>query len=191
LDGKVVTLDAKDTVAEAVAIRDGKIVFVGASQAAQGLIGPRTEVFRAGKRMVIPGLNETHVHPTGAAQGEVNQPFTQLGSIGEIQGWVREQVAKTAEGEWIRLPRVDVTRIKERRMPTPAELDSAAPNRPAVFVWQYANRQIQILNSAARKAVGINRDTVAPKGGKIIKDSTGEPTGVVEDAAALTSKWLG
>src|SRR5438477_1336887 len=76
-------------------------------------------------------------------------------------------------------------------MPTPAELDSAAPNRPAVFVWQYANRQIQILNSAARRAAGINRDTAAPKGGKIIKDSAGEPTGVIEDAAALTSKWLG
>jgi predicted amidohydrolase YtcJ len=191
LDGKVVTLDAKDTLAEAVAIREGKIVFVGTTQAAQSLIGPKTEVFRAGGRTVIPGLNETHVHPTGAAQGEVNQPFTQLGSIGEIQNWVREQAAKTPEAEWIRLPRVDVTRIKERRMPTPAELDAAAPNRPAVFVWQYANRQIQILNSAARKAAGITRDTPAPKGGKIIKDSTGEPTGVIEDAAALTSKWLG
>src|SRR5205085_10542419 len=55
---------------------------------------------------------------------------------------------------------------------------------------QYANRQTQVLNAAARKAAGINRDTPAPKGGKIVKDSTGEPTGVVEDAAGLTSKFL-
>src|SRR5205823_1612866 len=53
-----------------------------------------------------------------------------------------------------------------------------------------ANRQIQVLNRAALKAANITRDTVAPKGGKIVKDSSGEPTGVIEDAAALTSKWL-
>ena len=75
-------------------------------------------------------------------------------------------------------------------MPSSADLDVAAGDRPAVFVWQYANRQVQVLNRAAMKAAGITRDTDAPKGGKIVKDSSGEPTGVLEDAGALTSKWL-
>src|SRR5262245_33082009 len=190
LSGKVFTLDAKHTQTEAVAVREGKIVHLGSDAGAQAFIGPKTEVYRAGGHTVIPGLNETHVHPTGAAQGEVTQPFKQLHSIGEIQDWVREQVAKTPKDEWIRLPRVDVTRIKERRMPTPAELDAAAGDRPAVFVWQYANRQLQVLNRAAMRVAGITRDTVPPKGGKIAKDAAGEPTGIIEDAAALTSRFL-
>src|SRR5262249_12064694 len=190
LGGKVFTLDAKDTQAQAVAVRDEKIVFVGSDEGAQAFIGPKTEVYRAAGRTVVPGLNETHVHPTGAAQGEVTQPLKQLHSIGKIQDWVREQVAKTAKDEWIRLPRVDVTRIKERRMPTPAELDAAAGDRPAVFVWQYAHRQLQVLNHAALKAAGITRDTAAPPGRKIAKGADGERTGIIEDAAALTSKFL-
>jgi predicted amidohydrolase YtcJ len=189
--GKIHTLDARDTIAQAVAIHEGKIAFVGSDEQAGKYIGPKTEVYRAAGRTVIPGLNETHVHPTGAAQGEVTQPFTQLHSIGEIQDWVRKQVAATPGDKWIRLPRVDVTRIKERRMPSPADLDEAAGDRPAVFVWQYANRQIQVLNRAALKAAGITRDTEAPKGGRIVKDSSGDPTGVIEDAPSLTSKWLG
>jgi predicted amidohydrolase YtcJ len=188
--GQVHTLDANDTVAQAVAIRDGKIVFVGSDEQARGYIGSKTEVYQAAGRTVIPGLNETHVHPTGAAQGEVTQAFTQLHSIGEIQDWVREQVKATPGDKWIRLPRVDVTRIKERRIPTAADLDAAAGDRPAVFVWQYANRQVQVLNHAALKAANITRETTAPQGGRIVKDSSGEPTGVIEDAPSLTSKWL-
>jgi predicted amidohydrolase YtcJ len=188
--GKVYTLDAKETMASAVAIRDERIVFVGSDEEAKKYIGQKTEVYDAAGRTVIPGLNETHVHPTGAAQGEANQPFTQLHSIGEIQDWVRQQVATTPSDKWIRLPRVDVTRIKERRMPTPADLDAAAGDRPAVFVWQYANRQVQVLNRAALRAANITRDTAAPNGGKIIKDASGEPTGMIEDAPSLTSKWL-
>lgn len=190
LDGRVHTLDPQQRVAEAVAITEGKIVYVGDNTGAQALIGPRTRVYRAGGRTVIPGLNETHVHATGAAQGEAAQPYRQLHSIAEIQAWVRQQDAAAPAGQWLRLPRVDVTRIKERRMPTPAELDAAAPHRPAVFVWQYANRTIQVLNRAALAAAGITRDTAAPGGGKIVKDATGDPTGLIEDASQLTAKWL-
>ena len=190
LDGQVHTLDAEDRVVEAVAIRDERIVRVGTTAEMQPLIGPRTVVYHAAGRTVIPGLNETHVHATGAAQIEASQPFRQLHSIGEIQDWVRQQVAKTPPGQWIRLPRVDVTRIRERRLPTPAELDEAAGDRPAVYVWQYANRQVQILNRAALRAAGITRDTQPPRGGKIHRDAEGEPTGILEDAGALTSRFL-
>ncbi|MBS0210058.1 MAG: amidohydrolase family protein [Planctomycetes bacterium] len=190
LDGRVHTLDAQDTVVEALAVRNERLVYVGTSAGAQGFIGPSTRVYRAGGRTVIPGINETHLHPLGAAQGEVTQAFVQLNSIAEIQQWVREQVSKTAADVWIRLPRVDVTRIAERRMPNRADLDAAAPDRPVVFIWQYANRQVQILNSAALRAAGITPQTEAPKGGRIVLDAAGQLTGVLEDAGALTAKFM-
>jgi hypothetical protein len=96
---------------------------------------------------VIPGLNETHVHPTLAARSECTLPFRQLGSIEEIKSWVRDRVAETPEAAWVVLPRIDVTRIREGRMPDRADLDAAAPDRPAAFVWRYANREVQALES--------------------------------------------
>ena len=156
--GKVHTLDAKSTVAQAVAVRGEKIVYVGTDEGAKAHVGPKTEVYRAAGRTVIPGINETHVHAIGVAQGEAVQPFRQLNSIDEIQNWAREEARTAPAGQWVRLPRVDITRIRERRMPTRAELDEAVPDRPTIYIWQYANRQVQVLNSAALKTAGIDRE---------------------------------
>ena len=188
--GKVVTIDKSFSIAQAVAIRDGKIVAVGSDDDIRKHIGEGTRVIDARGRVVVPGLLETHVHATGAARGEVDQPFVQLGSIGEIQDWVRERVTQVSPGEWVRLPRVDVTRIRERRLPTRQDLDEAAPQHPAVFVWQYANKQVQVLNAAALKAAEITKDTKPPSGGKIHIGDNGEPTGVMENSGALTSRFL-
>jgi hypothetical protein len=190
LNGKVLTVDAQFATAEAVAIRDGVFVLVGSTADARKLVGDKTRVLDAQGKTVVPGLIESHVHATGAARGEAVQPFTQLGSIAEIQQWLRQRAAAVPEGQWIQLPRVDVTRIRERRFPTRAELDAAAPKHPAVFNWQYAARQIQVLNTAALKAANITRDTPAPPGGKIVKGDDGEPTGVLEDPRGLLSKYL-
>src|SRR6185295_18785338 len=102
-------------------------------------IGPATRTLEARGAMVIPGLLESHVHATGAARGELQQPFRQLQSIAEIQEWVRARAREVPPGSWIQLPRVDITRIRERRFPTRAELDAAAPDHPTVYIWQYAN----------------------------------------------------
>lgn len=190
LEGKVHTLDERGTTATALAVRGEKLVYVGDDAGAQAFVGPQTQVYRAAGRTVIPGINETHVHALGAAQGDAAQPFRQLNSIAEIQAWVREQASRASADEWIRLPRVDVTRIAERRIPNRADLDAAAPDRPAVYIWQYANRQLQVLNSAALRAAGITRDTPQPKSGRIVVDAGGEPTGVVEDAPSLTAKFM-
>ena len=190
VNGRVLTLDDQSRVSEAVAMRGEKIVFVGSSAAASELRGEKTNVIDAQGRTVIPGLIETHVHATGAARAEVSQPFIQLGSIEEIKHWVRERAKLSSDGSWIRLPRVDVTRIRERRLPTREDLDAAAPDHPAVFVWQYANRQIQVLNSAAIKAAGITKETEAPPRGKIQLDDDGQPTGILEDCGSLTAKFM-
>lgn len=190
LGGRVHTLDGRNSVTEAVAVRDEKIVYVGTDAGAERFIGSATVVHRARGKTVIPGINETHVHPLGIAREEVVQPFRQLGSIAEIQAWVRKRAAELPPGEWVRLPRVDVTRVRERRLPTRADLDTAAPERPVVLVWEYANRQRQVLNSAALRVAGITRETPAPKVGRILKNDQGEPTGILEDAPSLTARWL-
>src|SRR5207302_10074495 len=105
-------------------IKDGVFVAVGSNAELQKWIGPRTRTIDARGAMAIPGLLESHVHATGAARGELQQPFRQLQSIAEIQDWVRARAGETPAGGWIQLPRVDITRIHERRFPTRAELDA-------------------------------------------------------------------
>jgi predicted amidohydrolase YtcJ len=189
-NGKVLTVDAKFTTAEAVAVRDGVFIVVGSNADVKKLAGEKTRVIDAHGKSVLPGLIDSHVHAIGVARGEAVMPFRELNSIAAIQQWVRERAAALPEGSWIQLPRVDVTRIRERRFPTPAELNEAAPKHPVVFGWQYANRQVQVLNPAALRAANITRDTPSPAGGKIVKDERGEPTGVLEDPKGLVSQFL-
>jgi predicted amidohydrolase YtcJ len=190
LNGKVLTVDARFSMASAVAIRDGVFALVGSDSEARALVGEKTRVIEARGKTVVPGLIESHVHATSVARAEAQQPFVQLGSIAEIQEWVRERVETTPGGQWIQIPRVDLTRLRERRLPTRAELDAAAADRPVVFNWQYAARQVQVLNTAALRAAHITRDTPDPAGGKIVKGADGEPTGVLEDPHGLTSGYL-
>ncbi|MGH9308156.1 MAG: amidohydrolase, partial [Vicinamibacterales bacterium] len=185
VNAKVLTVDATNTQAEAVAIRGNTFAAVGTTAAVRAMAGPGTRVIDAGGRTVVPGFIESHVHATGAARGEVAQPFTQLHSIQEIKDWVRARARDAGPGRWVQLPRIDVTRIREGRLPNKADLDEAAPNNPTVYTWQYANRNIQILNDAAAKAAKISKATVAPKGCTLHFTANGEFTGRMESCQSL------
>ena len=190
VNGNVLTLDEESTIVEALAVRDGVLVAVGTRTDVEPFVGPDTRVVDAGGKTVVPGLIESHVHALRAARGELDQAYVQLGSIAEIQNWVEGQARKKNPGEWIQLPRADVTRIAERRMPTRAELDRAAPKHPAVFTWQYASRQRQVLNSAALQAAGLDKLEKIPAGVNIERSADGEPTGVLENGAELLAPFL-
>jgi hypothetical protein len=185
VNAKVLTVDANNTQAEAVAIRGNTFAAVGTNVAIRKMAGPETRVIDAGGRTVVPGFIESHVHATGAARGEVSQTFVQLQSIQEIKDWVRARAKEIAPGGWVQLPRVDVTRIKDGRLPNKADLDEAAPNTPAVYTWQYANKNVQILNDAAIKAANISKATVAPKGCTLHFTPSGEFTGKMESCQSL------
>jgi predicted amidohydrolase YtcJ len=185
VNAKVLTVDARNTQAEAVAIRGNTFAAIGTTDAIRRMAGPQTRVIDAGGRTVVPGFIESHVHATGAARGEVSQPFIQLNSIQEIRDWVRARASEAGPGGWVRLPRVDVTRIREGRLPNKADLDEAAPNNPTVYTWQYANRNIQVLNDAAIKAARISKTTVAPKGCTLHFTPGGEFTGRMENCQSL------
>lgn len=190
VNARIHTLNPSAPSATAVAIRGGVFVAVGRDADIRKLAGPGTRTIDAEGRTVIPGLIESHVHSQGASRGEAQQPFRQLHSIAEIKAWVRDRANDQPAGQWIQLPRVDVTRIKERRMPSRADLDEAAPKHPAVFTWQYANRTVQILNSTAIAAISLTKKTPTPKGGKLHFNADGSPTGVIENANALLVRFL-
>lgn len=186
VNAKVVTVDAGFTLAEAVAVTDGRISAVlpaGADTTPH--VGPDTRVIDARGRTVIPGLIDTHVHALGVAATEASTPFRNLTSIADIQAWVREQAAATPAGTWIFSPRLFPTRLAERRFPTRAELDAATTAHPVVVDGAYA----LMLNTAALAAANITRDTPDPAGGAIVRHADGTPTGLLRNVGAMLAAF--
>jgi predicted amidohydrolase YtcJ len=185
VNGKVITVDQASTVAEALAIRDGRFVAVGTTADIRQLAGPGTSVIDAGGRAVIPGLIDSHVHALGVAAAEQIQPFRNLASIADVQAWIRAVAASTPDGKWIWTPRVFPTRIHERRFPTRAELDAAAPRHPVVVDGAYA----LMVNTAALRAASIDASTPNPPGGAIVKGSDGAPTGLLRNVGGMLAAF--
>lgn len=192
LNANVLTVDETFSTVEAVAIRDGRILATGSTAEMERRIGPQTEVIDAEGATVIPGIIEQHLHSAAAVQREYTTPFAyrQFSSIDEIQQWVGEQTEQVDPTVWIQIPRTDLPHLREGRIPTPEELTTAAPDHPAIFNWQYADMQIQVLNRAALAAAGIDRSTEPPEGGTIETDASGEPTGVLRNSGSLITSHL-
>ena len=185
-NGRILTVDGAFTVAQAFAVREGRFVYVGTDEGVRRYIGPSTRILDAAGRSVVPGLIDTHVHALGVAAQEAAEPFAPLSSIAEVQDWVRRKAASLPDGEWIRIPRSYPTRLREKRFPTREELDAAAPRHPAVFDGAYA----QVVNSEGLRRLGISRDTPSPPEGEIVKDSRGEPTGLLRNLRSLIFRRL-
>lgn len=185
LHGRVITVDEGFTTAAALAVREGRFVAVGSEADIRPLIGPATRVIDATGRTVLPGIIDTHVHALDVAAGHAVQPFQNLASIPELQAWVRTEVGRRPEGSWIWTPRVYPTRLREHRFPTKAELDLVAPRHLIVVDSAYAFA----LNTAALKAAGISRDTPNPAGGAIVRDASGEPTGLLRNARGMLARF--
>ncbi len=110
---KVVTVDAKFSIAEAVAVKDGRIIAVGTSDDVLKLRGPKTRVIDAAGKTVLPGLYDSHVHPVGAATSELNAPLPRLKSLKDAFDYIRKRAANTPEGDWIVLYFAFPTRLDE------------------------------------------------------------------------------
>jgi predicted amidohydrolase YtcJ len=175
---KVVTVDAHFSIAQAVAVKDGRILAVGDNDAILKLKGSKTRLIDAGGRTVLPGLYDSHVHSVDAAVSELRHPLPVLKSLKDVFAYIRQQAAKLPEGEWIVIRFAFPTRLDEGRFPTRAELDEAAPKHPVL----YNAGPAAIVNSLALKVSGVTKDTPNPKGGVIVKDANGEPTGMLRIA---------
>ena len=175
--GKIVTVDAKFTVAEAVAVKDGKIVAVGSDEAVVATKGAATTLIDLDGRTVLPGLIDSHVHP-GAAMTEFDHEIPEMESIADVLAYVRTRAAAVGEGKWVEVSQVFITRLKEQRYPTRAELDEAAPKNPVVF----STGPDASLNTLAMKLSGIDKGFKVDDGGPGFAETdpaTGEPTGVL------------
>lgn len=181
LNGNVITMDNRNPRAEAVAIRDGRIIFVGLSDEAKALIGERSKVIDLKGKTIVPGFIDTHIHLIGFGFSLMWIDLRDVSSISELKEKVREKVRETGEGRWILGRGWDQEKFVERRYPNRWDLDEVAPNNPIVL--RRVCGHICVVNSKALEIANITRDTPDPEGGKIDRDERGEPTGILRERA--------
>lgn len=183
--GQVLAMDRAFTIAEAVAVRAGRVVHVGDDHSMRRLIGPRTEVINLRGRTALPGINDSHLH--GLRTGLSLPPYnlnvgeSAVVSIADIARAVAAAVAQVAPGAWIRGKGWNDTKLAEGRAPTRGDLDGVAPDNP-VALLDWSNHQLWV-SSKALEIAGITAATPAPPGGVIVKDAAGEPTGLLLETA--------
>ena len=177
--GRIVTVDTQFRTVEAMAIRDGRIVAVGTNAEIERLAGAGTERVHLGGRTVLPGLIDSHVHAPSASMYEFEQRVPDMESVEDVLAYFRARAATTDPGTWISLSQVFITRLREQRYPTRAELDRAAPRHPVAF----QTGPDASLNSMALSMSGIDAKFRVPEGQpcRVERDGSGEPTGILRN----------
>ncbi|WP_030691402.1 amidohydrolase [Streptomyces globisporus] len=177
-NAKVFTGDPARPEARAVAIRDGRVAALGDDHDLAHLVGPGTRVVDALGRRVVPGLNDSHLHVIrGGLNYVLELRWDGVRSLRHALAMLREQAGRTPKGQWIRVVGGwTAEQFAERRMPTVAELNAAAPDTPVFVLHLY---QSALMNRAAVQAAGFTRDTPDPRGGQIVRGRDGEPNGVL------------
>jgi predicted amidohydrolase YtcJ len=179
---KVLTVDGNFSIAEAIAVKDDRIVAVGKNDDVMKHKGPATRLLDAKGKTVMPGLYDSHTHPLGAATSEFDEELPYLTSLEEEFAYIRKKAKELPEGEWIVLRFAFPTRFKEGRFPTLAELDAAAPKHPVLHNAGPAS----MVNSMALKVSGVTKQTKNPANGVIVKDPmSGELTGMLRNATGV------
>ena len=192
VNGKIVTVDAGDSIVQALAIKDGKILAVGSDSEIKALAGPSTRMVDLAGKTVLPGINDCHMH--AALFGGIRPPLTvdcgypAVKSIEELKASVRARAADLKPGEWIKGAGWDEGYIAEcladpSRHLTRWDLDEAAPDNP-VYLVSFTQHEL-VANSRALALAGIDRHTPTEPGSEIVKDpATGEPNGMLLELPA-------
>jgi predicted amidohydrolase YtcJ len=185
IDGKIITMDAKDTMPTAVAVRSGRIIAVGTTREILRYSDSHTEVIHLDGRTVLPGFIDAHTHLEGIAEFhrmlDIHVP--PLKDVDAILEKVRRRVEAAKPGEWV----VGAGGWGQP-LPTRLQLDEIAPKNPVVL---RESAHLQVLNSLALQMAGIGKDSVPPTGGHIFRDpKTGELTGRIQEMAFVWSNLL-
>ncbi|MDF3868527.1 amidohydrolase [Pseudomonas denitrificans (nom. rej.)] len=177
-NGKLHTVDPERPQATAVAIADGKFLVVGTDAQAMAYRDASTQLVDLNRRTVIPGLNDSHLHLIrGGLNYNLELRWEGVPSLSDALEMLRLQAQRTPSPQWVRVVGGwNEFQFAERRLPTIEELNKAAPDTP-VFVLHLYDRAL--LNRAALRVVGYTKDTPNPPGGEIVRDSNGEPTGML------------
>lgn len=174
----IYTVDAKKPKAVALAVKDGKFLYVGDKVSPH--LGPNTQRIDAKGAAVIPGLIDSHTHLRGLGDLLTSNDFRRFKSPGEIALSLKQKADSSPSTFWITGRNWDQANWGDR-MPTKADLDAVIPNHP-VFLRR-VDGHAGWANSRALALAKVTRDTPDPPGGQILKDAKGEPTGILVDRA--------
>jgi len=181
LNGRFRTQDPLRPQAEAVAIAAGRILAVGGVDRILQLKDAQTESVDLEGRLALPGFTDVHFHYVDWALGRLKLDLSKAASLSEVTDAVRAAAAEKVRGEWILGLGFNEADWPERRMPDRRELDTAAAHHPVVL-WR-CDLHLAVANSLALELAGINRRTVDPPQGVIVRDDGGHPTGVLKETA--------
>ena len=187
-NGKVVTLDSSDTIASAVAVKDGRILAVGSDEQVKQFANPGAHLIDLSGKTMLPGLIDAHTHLAWAAlvfHTFVDGRCPPNKSVSDILERIRQRVIETDKGEWISVQGSFFANFKldEKRLPRKEDLDSVAPEHPVAYVNTVHSH---VVNSAALKSLNITKRTPNPPGAMIERDEkTGEPTGYLRECSNI------
>ncbi|WP_146256005.1 amidohydrolase [Aestuariivirga litoralis] len=187
LNGNFTTLEQAQPAAEAVAVAGGRFLAVGTEADIAAYKGPATEVIDLGGRRVVPGLIDAHTHPLETLWMKsdwVDARYPEIPSVAVALQNLSARVASSKPGDWIYVACVSASENKfaEKRIPTRAELDAAAPDNPVILA---NGAHMAVANSKALAALGVKKGTLRlPHGGAVLVDAEGNPTGVITDGFA-------
>ena len=187
-NAKVYTVDVKQPWAEAVAVQGDRVLFVGSGKEARRHRGSGTKVIDAGGRLLLPGIEDSHVHFVSGSENLAKVDLAGTRNVGEVQARIRQFAQEHPQAAWIQ-GRGWMYAAFPGNMPHKKYLDEVVPDRPAIMTC--ADGHTSWVNSRALALAGIDRRTPNPENGTIVREADGEPTGaLLETADSLVDKIL-
>lgn len=180
-NGNIYTANDKTPRAQAIAVRADRIVYVGTNAGAQRYVGGRTRVVDLQGKTVLPGFADAHQHLSGVGFREMTLNLEGTTSLEDLLAKLKARVDQAKPGEWVTGRGWIETHWTPPVFPTRWDLDKVSPNNPVLI--ERADGHGSVANSAAFKLAGIDKNTPSPFGGEISKDKSGEPNGMLLDAA--------
>jgi len=187
VNGRILTMDSANTIAEAISLRADRIEAVGSNEEIDALVGGGTLVVDLAGKTLMPGIIDAHGHYPGSGLASLaadltSPPVGEVTSIDQLVARLGEKASQSDAGEWILGFGYDDTLLREMRHPSATELDAASSQHP-IFIW-HVSGHMGVVNHAALAELGITSETPDPEGGVIRKDPvSGEPTGLLEETA--------
>ncbi len=180
--GRVLTVDSQDSIAQALAIRDGKIIAIGTDQDILRLAGAATRRIDLRGRTATPGLIDSHAHIADAGVQQLyHVRLSDTSSVAAVVRRVQAGIAGLKPGEWLQGDGWDEGKLAERRYVTASDLDLVSPHNP---VWlMHTTGHYGVANSAAMRLAKVSAASKDPPAGTIDRDAQGLPTGVLKEAA--------
>jgi predicted amidohydrolase YtcJ len=181
LDGHIYTLDGQNSITQAMATYEGRILAVGSIDKIKTLIGPLTKVVDLNGKAVLPGFSDAHCHVLLFGLGLLQIDLKSATSISAIVNAVDREAKLIPNDKWVRGWGYNDNKLSEKRHPTRYDIDSVSHDHPVYLA--HISGHMSMVNTKALQLAGINKDTPDPKGGIIDRDSSGQPTGVFKESA--------